>query len=63
MAEGIATNPDTDRRIMIRTLQHIDLDDLERDARAFSAIDGRRMPEVFMAVIERKYHAAKKAVP
>ena len=62
MAEWIAKHPDTDRGIMIRTLQDIDLDDLERNARACRVIDGRRMPEAFMAVIERKYNAAKKAV-
>jgi hypothetical protein len=61
MAEWIKVHPETNRGIMIRTLQDIDLDDLEKDARAYRAIDGKRTPEAFMTVIERKYNAAKRA--
>jgi hypothetical protein len=61
MAEWIKQHPDTNRDIMIATLQGIDLDDLEKDARAYRAIDGKRTPEAFMMVIERKYNAAKRA--
>jgi hypothetical protein len=61
MAEWIKRHPDTDRDTMIRTLQDIDLDDLEKDARAYRAIEGKRMPEAIMLVLEKKYAAAKKA--
>ena len=61
MAEWTAKQPDTDRAIMIRTLEGIDLDELEKDARAYRAIDGKGMPEACMAVIERKYIQAKRA--
>jgi hypothetical protein len=60
MAEWIRTHPDTDRDTMIMTLQDIDLDDMEKDARAYRAIEGKRMPEAFMMVIEKKYNAAKR---
>ena len=63
MAEWIKRNPDTSRSVMIATLQGIDLDELERDARAYRAVDGKRTPEAFMMVIERKYNAAKRAAP
>jgi hypothetical protein len=62
MAEWIKRHPDTNRDTMMTVLQDIDLDDLEKDALAYRAIEGKRMPEAFMAVIERKYNAAKKAV-
>jgi hypothetical protein len=61
MAEWIKLHPDTNRDIMIATLQNIDLDELEKDARAYRAIDGKRTPEAFMMVIERKYNAVKRA--
>ncbi|OWK42402.1 hypothetical protein FRUB_04480 [Fimbriiglobus ruber] len=61
MAEWIKRHPDTDRETMIRTLQDIDLDDLEKDARAYRAIEGKRMPDAIMLVLEKKYHAARKA--
>lgn len=61
MAEWIAKHPDTKRDTLIATLQNIDLDDLEKDARAYRAIEGKRTPEAFMMVIEKKYNAAKKA--
>jgi hypothetical protein len=61
MAEWIKRHPETDRNTMIRTLQQIDLDDLEKDARAYRAIEGKRMPEAIMMVLEKKYAAAKRA--
>ena len=60
MAEWVKTYTDTSREVMIRTLQGIDLDQLEKDARAYRAVDGGRTPAAFLAVIERKYNAAKK---
>jgi hypothetical protein len=60
MAEWIKLHPDTDRERMIFALQDIDLDVLEKDARAYRAIEGKRMPEAFMMVIEKKYNAAKR---
>ena len=62
MAEWISKHPDTKRDTMIATLQDIDLDELEKDARAYRAIEGKRTPEAFMMVIEKKYNAAKRAV-
>jgi hypothetical protein len=60
MAEWIKRYPDTDRKAMVATLQNIDLDELEKDARAYRAIDGKRTPEAFMMVIERKYKGTKR---
>ncbi len=61
MAEWIKRHPDTDRTAMIRNLQDIDLDELEKDARAYRAIEGKRMPEAIMLVLEKKYATAKRA--
>ena len=46
---------------MIATLQEIDLDDLEKDARAYRAIEGKRMPEAIMMVLEKKYKSVLRA--
>jgi ParB-like nuclease domain len=62
MAEWIKRYPDTDRQAMVATLQNIDLDELEKDARAYRAIDGKRTPEAFMMVIERKYKGTRRNV-
>lgn len=61
MAEWIKSHPDTSRQVMIRTLQDLDLDQLEKDARAYRAIEGKSGLQAFMVVIERQYSAAKKA--
>lgn len=61
MAEWSKTHPDTDKLVMIEALRRINIDELERNARAARALDGRRMPQVFMDFIEKKYNAAKKA--
>jgi hypothetical protein len=61
MAEWIKRHPDTHRETMIRTLQDIDLDDLEKDARAYRAIEGKRMPDAIMLVLEKKYNSASRA--
>ena len=60
MAEWIKRHPDTDRNTMIVTLQGIDLDQLEKDARSYRAIEKRTMPDAFMLVLEKKYDAARK---
>jgi hypothetical protein len=61
MAEWIKRFPDTDQPTMVKTLRGINLDELEKDARAYRAIEGKRMPEAIMMVLEKKYAAAKRA--
>ncbi len=60
MAEWIKRHPDTDRERMIATLREIDLDQLEKDARAYRAIENKRMPEAIMMVLEKKYNSSKR---
>lgn len=62
MAEWIKLYPGTVRDTMIRTLRDIDLDQLEKDARAYRAIERKSMPAAFMLVLEKKHNAKAKAV-
>ena len=59
MADWIKRHPDTDRGVMIETLQEIDLDELEKDARAYRAIEGKRVAEAIMLVLEKKYNSMR----
>ncbi len=61
MAEWSKLHPDTDRPTMVAALQRINIDELEKNARGFRAIEKKSMPEAFMILIEKKYNAAKKA--
>ena len=61
MAEWSKLHPETNRELMIRTLQGIDINQLERDARGYRAIEKKTMPEAFMVLIEKKYNAARKS--
>ena len=60
MCEWIKIHPDTDRETMKIVLAETDLDQLEKDARSYRAIDKISMPAAFMLVFEQKYKQEKK---
>ncbi len=61
MTDWSKNQPDTDRAVMLEALAKINIDELERNARAARTLDGRRVPQAFMDFIEKKYNAARKA--
>jgi hypothetical protein len=61
LARFLKANPDADREAMIATLQRLDMDDLEKDARTFRQIEGGTMAAAMLKVLERKYKAKKAA--
>lgn len=60
LGQFIKANPNPDRDRIVEALRNIDLDDLEKDARTFRAIEGGTMAAAMLKVVERKYHAARK---
>lgn len=60
MTQWSHTHPDTDREAMVSALRGINIDELERNARGFRAIEKKSMPEAFMILIEKRYNAARK---
>ena len=61
MAEWSKRHPDSDREVMLEALRKINIDELERNARAARALDGRGIPQVLMDFIEKKYNQSKRA--
>jgi hypothetical protein len=61
LAWYIKSRPDTDRERMVSALRDIDVEQLEKDARAYRAIEGGTMKDAIIRVLEKKYNAARKA--
>lgn len=63
LARFIKANPLADRGLMVAALRKLDIDSLEKDARAFKQIEGGSTTSAIQKVLERKYNAAKKTEP
>jgi hypothetical protein len=62
LAAFIKERPGTNRETMIAALQEIEVDQLEKDARSYCAVEGGAVRNAIVRLLERKYNSVKRSV-